>query len=377
MRVAIDLLMAEKEPGGMLFACRALLAGLARIDSAHEYIIITARPRAYEALLAAPNIRLHAVRLLCWRGLLVQHQLILPEILRHLKPDVLHVPAFVAPIGWHGPLVITVHDLAFLESSQHIPLHIRLYWQALLHESVRRAQCIIAISEQTRSELMTSWKVEAERIALIHNAVRPSLPSRHVHPLHVQAMQQRYGPRYLLHVGRIVPHKNVETLIAAFDAVAERFPDLHLVLTGGYGYGSATVLQRIANSPHRERIHQAGWVSDYNLGVLYTGACALVFPSQHEGFGLPTLEAMAFNTPVVASFGAASFEIAGDAVLRADCSSPESLADALSCILTDSALQERLITLGQKQVQSFTVEACAHATCRIYERALLLSKIPV
>src|SRR4051812_31810606 len=102
MRVAVDLLIAEKEPGGMLFATRALLEGLARIDQENEYIIITSQPKAYKDLAAAPSIHIHPVKLHTLRGILIQHQLKLPEILRKLKPDVLHVPAFAAPIGWHG-----------------------------------------------------------------------------------------------------------------------------------------------------------------------------------------------------------------------------------------------------------------------------------
>src|SRR5579875_1111349 len=380
MRIVIDLLIAEKEPGGMLFAGRALLEGLARIESDNEYIVITARPRAYQALLRdtpqCSSISIHNVRLFSWRGLLVQHQVIVPEIMRRLKPDLLHVPTFVAPIGWQGPLVITVHDLAFLHRSQSLPLYARLYWQSLLYESVRRAQGIIAISGRTRDELTTFWHIPPERIHLIHNAIRSSLPYNAVLPTHVQAMQRRYGSRYLLHVGRIVPHKNVETLIAAFELIATRFHDLHLVLSGGAGAGSAGVLQQIEQSAYRSRIHQVGWVSDYDLGVLYTGASALVFPSHYEGFGLPTLEAMAFQIPVVASPEAAHEEITGEAVLRVDCTHPASLATALTNLLTDSALRTRLIHLGQQQVQSFTVEACARATCRVYEQVYQQAYLP-
>lgn len=375
LRVVIDLLIAEKEPGGMLFAGRTLLEGLSRLENENEYIVITTCPHVYQPLVEATHtaqsgakIRIHAVRLFSERGLLIQHQVIVPDILRRLKPDVLHVPSFVAPIGWNGPLVVTVHDLSFLQQAQSMSLYTRLYWQSLLHESVRRAQGIIVVSERTRAELMTFWHVPSERITVIHNAIRSSLPYGAVSPEHVQAIQRRYGPRYLLHVGRIVPHKNVETLVLAFEILAARLPDLHLVLSGGAGPGSATVLQMIEQSPYRERIHQVGWVSDDDLGVLYAGANALVFPSHHEGFGLPTLEAMAFATPVVASPAAASREIAGDAVLRVDCTHPKTLADALNNLLTDADLRTQLIEKGRRQVQMFSAEACARATCHIYEQ---------
>lgn len=376
MRVAIDLLIAEKEPGGMLLAARALLNGLAEIDQANEYIIITGRPKDYQALVAGANIRIHAVKLRSWRGMLIKHQLLLPDILRRLQPDVLHVPAFAAPIGWHGPLVITVHDLAFLKVPDQSSLYARLYWQYLLRESVRRAQRIIVVSEHTCDELLTHWTVEKERIRLIHNALRPSLHAANISSEAIQEMRQRYGQSYLLHVGRIMPRKNVEKLIQAFDLLALRFQDLHVVLTGGTGYGSKEVLQQIEASPYRERIHQLGWVSDEDLGALYAGASALVFPSKHEGFGLPIVEAMACGTAVIASPEAASVEIAGEAVIRADCSSAPLLADTIARVLTDEALRRDVIQLGSVQAQRFTSEACASATRRVYEEALGIGEPP-
>ncbi len=152
MRVAIDNLTSEKEHGGMFSAAKALLEGLARIDQTNEYIVITGRPKEYRALANVPNIRIQPVKLRTWRGLLIQHQLVLPDILGKIQPDILHVPAFAAPIGWNGPLVLTVHDLAFLKVPEQSSLYARLYWKYLLRESVGRAQRIIAISEQTRSD---------------------------------------------------------------------------------------------------------------------------------------------------------------------------------------------------------------------------------
>lgn len=371
MRIAIDLLIADKEMGGMLLAARALLAGLTQIDRTNEYIIITGRPKEYQELAAVPNVHIHAVKLHSWRGIMLQHQLLLPNILRRLQPDVLHIPAFAAPIGWHGPLVITVHDLGFLKIPEQTSLYTRFYWQHMLRESVRRAQGILAVSEQTRDELITHWTIPPERIHVVHNALRPALSStQHISLEENQARQQLYGKRYLLHVGRIMPRKNVEILIQAFNMLAPRFGDLHIVLTGGAGYKSKEVLEQIDASPFRKRIHLVNWVSDQELGILYAGASALVFPSRHEGFGLPLVEAMANDTPIIASPEAASQEIAGDAVMRVDCSAAAPLADAIAQIVTDEALRERLIQRGRAQMQAFTIEACARATLQVYQEAV-------
>ena len=376
MRVAIDLLIVEKEKGGMFFATRALIEGLARTDDTNEYIIITARPEEYRDLAGTANIRLYPLKLRSWRGILVRHQLLLPDVLRKLQPDVLHVPAFAAPIGWHGPLVLTVHDLSFLKVPDQSSFYARLYWQYLLRESSRRAQRIIAISEKTRDELISYWAIEQERIRLIHNALRPSLYSASISAQEIQEVRQHYGKHYLLHPGRIMPRKNVEKLVEAFELLAPQFEDLHLVLTGGAGHGSKEVLEHIANSAYRERIHQPGWVNDRELATLYRGASVLVFPSRGEGFGLPIVEAMVCGTPVVASPEAASMEIAGEAVCRVDCSGAAPLAEALIQVLSNENLRTRMIQLGHVQAQSFTIEKCARATIRVYQEALSMKQSP-
>ncbi len=368
MHIAIDLVTAECQPGGMLLATQALLYGITQSDSINEYTIITGQPDKYQRLTS--NIYIQSVNLPAKHGILVQHQIFLPRILRQIKPDVLHTPAFAPPIGWRGALVMTIHDLAFLKVPEQSSLYPRLYHKYLQRAEANRAHRIIAISEQTYEELISYWSISPERIRVIHHALRPSLQSQHISQNAIASMHSLYGKRYILHVGRIMPRKNVERLIEAFCILAEHFSDLQLVLTGGLGYASAAVVQLIETSPYRTRIHLAGWVSEEDLAALYAGACALVFPSKHEGQGLPTLEAMACGTPVVASPEAASMEIAGEAVLRADCSHALPLAEAIAQILTDDVLCSRLRELGAKQVQLFHYETCTRATLEVYQEAL-------
>ncbi len=368
MHVAIDLVASEYQPGGMLLAARTLLYGLAQIDLKNEYTIITGQPDYYQKL--ASNVHVQHVKLLSRRGILIQHQLYLPTILQRIRPDVLHTPAFAPPISWRGALVMTIHDLAFMKVPEQSSLYPRLYHKYFQRMEARRAHRIIAISTQTYEELISYWSIPPERIRLIHHALRPSLQLQYISRDAITTMRALYGQKYLLHVGRIMPRKNVEKLVEAFCILAEQFPDLHLVLTGGLGYASDGVVRQIETSLYRRRIHLAGWVSEEDLGPLYAGACALVFPSKHEGLGLPTLEAMACGTPVVASPEAASMEIAGEAVFRAECSHALPLAEAIAQLLTNDALRDRLRQLGTKQVQSFHYETCTKATIQVYQETL-------
>ena len=371
MRVAIDMLLAEQKPGGMLLATRSVLNGLAQIDQKNDYFIISRRPEEYQALASHPHIHLYPIQVRSWRAMLIRHQLLMSGVLREIHPDILHTPAFAAPLSWRGPLVLTVHDLAFLKVKNQSSLQAQLYWRYMLRESVRRAQRIIVVSEQTREELISYWLVKPERIRVIHNTLRPSLRYADIADEEILAMRKRYGEHYLLHVGRIMPRKNVEMLVQAFDLLAAHFHDLHLVLTGGTGFGSEEAVRQIESSPYRERIHLAGWVSEEDLGPLYAAASILVFPSKHEGFGLPIVEAMACGTPVVASPEAASVSICGDAVVRANCAEAQPLANAIRQVLTDQELRERLIQVGRKQAQPFTnIQVSAAATLQTYQEVI-------
>lgn len=383
MRVAIDVLLAERNPGGMLFAAQSLLSGLAQTDDGNEYIVLTSQPQDYEHLAATSHMRVHVVRPRSWRGSLLRHQALMLPVLRQVRPDILHVPAFAAPLAWRGPLVLTVHDLAFLADAGRPSLYARLYWQHVLRHSVQRAQRIVVVSDQTRDELLSRWSVDAERIRVIPNALRPTLrhapgslgPTDASVPSDLAGHLE--GARYLLHVGRIIPRKNVESLVRAFGTLAARHPDLHLVLTGGVGFGGESAMREIAESPAHDRIHLLGWVSDGQLADLYARASAVVVPSLHEGFCLPIVEAMAHGTPVVASPAAAAPGVGGDAILRASGTDAGALASAIDDVLTDADLRERLSGLGRTRTEAFSARACAAATREVYAEAAHLTRRPL
>jgi hypothetical protein len=167
MRIAIDTLMIERVTGDISSMTHTLLEGLARIDQTNEYIIFTAHPRTYQMVRGRPNMRLHTVKWGKQHDLLLKRQFLLPDLLKRLQPDVLHVLAFSAPIGWNGPLVMTVPDLGLLElfdKCHPFAANARHYWHYLLRESLQRAERVIVTSEHTSKELVSMLAIEKERI---------------------------------------------------------------------------------------------------------------------------------------------------------------------------------------------------------------------
>lgn len=168
MRIAFDMLITEQEHGEALYFTCMLLDKLALLDQSNEYIVITAHPQEYRLQASQPNITLYPLKSHSRLGPLTQHQLLLPGVLQHIRPDIVHVADHAAPIGWHGLLVIAIHNTAFLEEQYRSSrLHAWLYWNYALHESMHRAQCIITTSEHVRLELLKRWPVEQSRLRVI------------------------------------------------------------------------------------------------------------------------------------------------------------------------------------------------------------------
>jgi glycosyltransferase involved in cell wall biosynthesis len=154
------------------------------------------------------------------------------------------------------------------------------------------------------------------------------------------------------------PRKNLDTLLAAFALVREKRPELRMVIAGAAGWGGRAV--------EGEGVHALGYVEDDELPALYRGAEAFVFPSLFEGFGIPIVEAMACATPAVVSSHPSLDEASGDAAVRADPRSPESIVSAIERVLVQ---RETLVRLGLEHAAQFTWRACGEAMLRSYECA--------
>ena len=276
----------------------------------------------------------------------------------------LWVPHFNAPLLRHGPMVVTIHDIAPLAIPQILsnPLK-RAYAQLLIRRATSQATAILCASNFTRSELSTRLHVPAEKMTVTHLGLDANWPPSA--PPHLEPD----GIPYLLYVGNVKPNKNLSLLLTAFAAVKDRIPHRLLIAgkTEGFGTGDAAVLQQAKSLGDRARF--LGVVSDRELQSLYAGAAALVLPSLYEGFGLPLLEAMSLNCPILSSTAGSLPEIAGDAAFYFNPHSPEELSDALLRI-QDPTTMQNLRTQGHTRLQHFSFQTCANQTATVMNRFL-------
>lgn len=264
----------------------------------------------------------------------------LPRLLRHVRPQVVHLQ-HALPLRAHGRTVVTLHDLHFERDPSVMGLADRLTFRAVVPRAARRADALLAVSERTKRDAVELYGVAPERITVTPHGVDPAFApgdGRHDYLLFVGAVQARKDPREALAAARAV--------------------GLPLVVVGPEKEPA------LAAELRRRGADVRGWVETAELAELYRGAAALILPSRFEGFGMPVLEAMASGTPVVLSGDPALREVAGDAAVVAE---DGDYAGALRRALDE---RDRLVGAGLERAASFSWRETAERTVAVY-RSLL------
>lgn len=283
------------------------------------------------------------------------------------RPDVTFVPSHTLPLWFPGPAVVTVHDLGYVYFPDAHPRLSRLYLDWSTRHSVGRATRVIADSLATSRDLAAHYGVSENRITLVYPGVDESL-ARVSDSQALAALRRRYGlpERYLLFVGTLQPRKNIARIVQGYAhwRARQSGPDVALVLAGQQGW-----LYDPQWTAGVEGVILPGYVADSDVAALYSGALGLVFPTLHEGFGFPVLEAMRCGTPVMTSSTSSLPEVAGDAALLVDARDVEAIADAMGRLVTDQALRADLVAKGYRQAAQFTWRRAAEQTLQVLENA--------
>jgi glycosyltransferase involved in cell wall biosynthesis len=310
------------------------------------------------------------------------------------KPDVLFVPSHTLPLVLPRKTVNTIHDVAFAREEMiyeekrlgpvgyvwkkifnfFIYIFTRgkykatsrdyLWWSTIY--ALKRAKKIITISQFTKNEITDVFAVEAGKIEVILNGFNQPMICRRgsIDPGH--ACLSKYGVEkpFLLYVGRLEKKKNTLALIEAFAQAIKKNPDIKedLVLIGKASYGYDDINFAIHDNDLEGRVIIPGWVEEADLSCFYRAATAFVFPSKHEGFGIPVLESMACDTPVLASDIPPLREVAGEAAVFFDPDSVDSMSNAIVTMIRDEELRKKLRRLGRSRILSFSWDKCAAET---------------
>ncbi len=287
------------------------------------------------------------------------------------RSELVHTPCVGVPaVARRQKLVTTVHDVAPLIYPEAFTPRGRWFHHVGLRSVERHADLVITVSRSARDEICERTALDPDRIRVVYNGVKAA----DVPDAIVDRVRRRNGlgdRPYILWVGTIEPRKNVLMLLQAF-ANLRATTDLphRLALVGPTGWAYDEAAYTSAASTLGDSLKIVGQVDDVTLHALYRGADAFVFPSLHEGFGLPVLEAMVQGTPVVSSNVGSLAEISGDAAVLVDPTDVEAWTASIEQILTDDGLRGYCAEQGTKRAAEFTWERTVHETHAVYEEAL-------
>ncbi len=249
--------------------------------------------------------------------------------------------------------VITIHDLLSLRF-QNISTHQRFYFKYLLPVLIHRAKLIIAVSENTKKDILHFFKCPESKIKVIYNGYDDDT----YYPVNENrlAIYQEYGFRnYLLAVGPTYPHKNFELLINSYNDLNAAIKKKHpLIIAGGKDAYINVLKQHVLKLGLEHHIFFIGYVPVTLMPSLYREAHAFIFPSLYEGFGIPLLEAMASGCPVIASNTSSMPEVCGEAVLYFDPLDQTSLTKTMQEIILNDAVRNQLMAKGILQAKKFS-----------------------
>lgn len=368
MRIGIDA--RKLHDFGIGTYIRNLLRQLARMDATTEYVLFC-RPDDVPAGRAfGTNFRPVAEAA---RPYSAAEQVRIPLDVRRERLDLFHSPHYILPPLTPGRLVVTIHDCIHLMFPQYLPNRLAYTYARLsMWAAVRRSDRILTVSESSKRDILRFFDVAPDKITVIHNAIDDHFA---VPPTEDQVVRvrERYqlDEQFVLYVGNVKPHKNLERLIDAFSRVRKSgFDHVKLLIIGD----EISKHQALRRAVHRLMLHKyvrfLGFVPDETLAVLYRLAAVFVFPSLYEGFGLPPLEAMASGAPVVTSNVSSLPEVVGDAAVLVDPYDAQAIANGIASVLGDAALREQLRAKGFERAHRFSWEASVTRVREIYQQVV-------
>jgi glycosyltransferase involved in cell wall biosynthesis len=374
MRFSVDAHAIGCRLTGNEVYIRNLLSYFARLDQDSEFFAYLAKPWAESSVPQRFEKRRVSANPFKRLGL------DLAARVRADRPDLLHVQ-YTGPLFCPVPLVVSVHDVSYLEYPQYFTRFRAAQLKLTVKRTVENAARVLTPSEFSRDAILRHYSIDERKVIVVPNAA-----SAVFRPVERQvaaaAVEKKFGfpGPFILTVGDLQPRKNHLGLMRAFESVLRANPQLahRLVFVGKETWYTRELRRAVASSAIADRVHFTGFVEDADLVHFYSACDLMVFPSFYEGFGLPILEAMACGRAVACSSLTAMPEVADGAGILFDPYSQQEMVRAISDVLLDAELRMRLERLGTQRAAQFSWEQSARRTLDVYyEVAGASSRTPV
>ena len=365
IRIGIDARLYGPKQTGPGRYVQKLIQNLEKIDLDNQYIVFLRKENWNEYQPKNKNFK--KVLADChWYTL--KEQILMPFKIRQAKVNLMHFPHFNVPVFCFKPFVVTIHDLILkrFPTRRVSALESFSYWfknlayHLVIYSAVKRSKKIIAISNYTKKDILRYFNIDSEKIKVIYEGAPQEVFNSSNDDI---LKKHNISKPYLLYVGNAYPHKNLERLIVAFDRLNKN--GMQLVLAGRLDYFYKKIQKRFSGF---KNIVFTDFILDKDLPILYQNASLYIFPSLCEGFGLPPLEAMSYQVPVVCSKATCLPEILGQAAIYFNPEDIEDMKEKIKLVLEDKELQEKLKLEGNKRIKKYSWIKMAKEVLEVYKK---------
>lgn len=296
-------------------------------------------------------------------GRFLWSQLFLPFHLYFKTPiDVYFAPAHYAPRYCPVPVVVTIHDLSFYYFPNEFRKKDLFQLRNWTSYSIEIATAVIAVSKTTKKDIRKHYATPESRIHVIYNGFEKRRGKKDVKALDTFNLTKK---KYLLYVGTLQPRKNITTLIKAFKLFHDNHPEYKLALVGKKGWLYDSIFAEVTKQELQDSVVFTDYISDEEVAELYSDAFCFVLPSLYEGFGIPILEAMSYNCPVISSHTSSLPEVGGDACLYFEATNESDLLRRIEQLHNDTDLQKKLVKKGKDRISQFSWSKSAEETLQV------------
>jgi glycosyltransferase involved in cell wall biosynthesis len=368
LRIGVNALyLLPGKVGGSEIYVRNLVKWLPKAGRGDEFFIYVNRESAdvFEEIPGAVKVVRCNVSASSRPARILYEQTILPLLAARHGLDALLSAGMTGPFFSTVPTFTMIYDLQHVNQPQNFGKRYLIFLKSIIYMSAKRSDAVLTLSEKSKRDILKHYNISPERVDVTYLASDRTVFRRRGDE-EVASVRNKYNlpPSFALYIASSLPHKNYERLLQAFKIVKGRHKDLKLVLIGARDYGHDIIKKKIEELGLKGEIVFLGWLPFEDIPVIYSAADLFVFPSLHEGFGIPVLEAMASGVPVVCSNIEPLDEVAGGAARLVDPSSAESIAKGMCDVLENSELRRRLVQDGFERSAMFSWEKTAKDTLK-------------
>src|SRR3989344_3296790 len=376
MKIGIDARFVGPEGTGIGKYTEKLIENLQKIDTKNQYAIFLKESNWNYLKNLSKNFR-KVLADVSWYSL--EEQIRMPTIYSREKFDLLHVPHFNVPILYRGKFIVTIHDLIHQQFSETsattrnaLTFRIKkLGYKKIIKHAVSKSQGIITPSKFVKDQVVTTFTINPAKITVTYEAAEQEYFQN-------GKPETKSQKPILLYVGNAYPHKNLEKLLDAFEIVLKftfrqktrskrAIKNLKLILVCPRDVFWQKLNDQIKTRNLKSKVALFGYLDPKELTKLFKKASAYISPSLSEGFGIPGLNAMASNIPLICSDIPTFSEIYGDASLYFDPVSAKDIAEKIKKLLTNTKTRSDLVKNGREQVKKYSWQKMAQQTLQIYE----------